>query len=193
MVPVGRSSWRLWRTCSNARSSPDAHTPSCVCLAGGGGEQASGAHCLLRFGACLVVRREAPSRPGKHLVVADAKRLDPALLPERQPDEEAQFDELWVGEVLVQALPKRVVGQLGVPDDRGCVGQRCLFALGEFVGVLEVEQFGVLRLRDAFRSRPDRSLYPSVLALNGLRDVHAAEFLDLVVEHALTKCGLPGL
>jgi hypothetical protein len=43
-------------------------------------------------------------------VVADAQCLDPALLAQRQPDEEAQLDQLRIGEVRVQLLPQRVVG-----------------------------------------------------------------------------------
>lgn len=43
--------------------------------------------------------------------MADAQRLDPALLTERQANEEAKLDELRVGEVLVQFLPERVIGE----------------------------------------------------------------------------------
>jgi hypothetical protein len=34
-------------------------------------------------------------------VVADTQRLDPALLAQRQSDEEAQLDQLFIGEVRV--------------------------------------------------------------------------------------------
>jgi hypothetical protein len=41
----------------------------------------------------------------KHLVVADAKRLDPALLTAGERDEKAQLDELRLAEVQVQPAP----------------------------------------------------------------------------------------
>lgn len=141
----------------------------------------------------VLVWGEAALCPGEHLVVADAKRLDPPLLAEGQADKEAKLHQLGVGELRVQSLPKRVIRQSGIPDDCAGIGERGLFALAKLVRILEIEQFGVLSLRDASRSRPDRSLHPSVLALDGLRDIDAAEFLDIVVEHTFAKCGLPGL
>jgi hypothetical protein len=42
-------------------------------------------------------------------VVADAQRLDPALLPQRQADEEAQLYQLLIAEMRVEFLPERVV------------------------------------------------------------------------------------
>ena len=130
---------------------------------------------------------------GHELVVADAQCLDPALLAQRQPDEEAQLDQLRVAEVFVQLLPQRVVGQRGLPDDGAGIGERGLLALGELIGVGVVQQLGVLRLWNAPRSRPDRSLRPSILALDGLRDVDAAQLLEVVVEYALAEGGHPGL
>lgn len=126
-------------------------------------------------------------------MVADAERFDPPLLAECQADEKTKLHQLRIGEVLVQLLPQRIIREGGLPHDGAGVGQRDLLALGEFVRVGEVQQLGVFRLRDASRSRPDRSLRPSILALDGLRDVHAAELLDGVVEHALTEGGHPGL
>src|ERR1051326_2744561 len=63
-------------------------------------------------------RRQACGRFCERLVMADAERLDPALLPERQRDEKAELDQLRDAEVLVQFCPQRVVGDIGVPDDR---------------------------------------------------------------------------
>lgn len=47
----------------------------------------------------------------QHLAVTDAQCLDPALLPQRQPNKEAQFNELGVRKMLVQARPERVIGK----------------------------------------------------------------------------------
>src|SRR5690349_12289393 len=116
--------------------------------------------------------------------MADAERLDPALLAQCQADEEPKLHQLGVGEMLVKTLPERVVGYCRVPDDGAGVGERRLLALTELIGCLEVQQLRVLRLRYASRSRPDRPLHPSILAFNGLRDVHATELFDAVVQHA---------
>jgi hypothetical protein len=136
---------------------------------------------------------EAAGGAGEDLIVADAKRLDPALLAEREADEEAELNELGIGEVLVQLRPQRIVSEVGVPDDGAGVGQRGFLALAEVIGLLEVQQLGVFLLRDASRSGPDRPLDPSVLALDALRDVDAAELLELGVEHTFAEGGLPGL
>src|SRR4051812_15953394 len=60
---------------------------------------------------------------GQHLAVPDAERLDPALLAEGQRDEEAQLHQLRDAEVLMQLRPQRVVGNVGIPDDRAGVGE----------------------------------------------------------------------
>ena len=49
--------------------------------------------------------RQAGGRPGEHLTMPDAERLDPALLPEGERDEEPELDELGNGEVPVELLP----------------------------------------------------------------------------------------
>jgi hypothetical protein len=125
--------------------------------------------------------------------VANVQRLDPSLLPEGEADEETELDQLRVGKVCVQLLPESFVGDGGVPDDGAGVGEGDLLALGELVGFLKMQQTGVLCLRNAPRSRPDRPLYPSILAFNGLGDVDAAELLDGVVEYAGAEGGSPGL
>jgi len=61
--------------------------------------------------------------------VAKAKRLDPALLAKRQRHKVAQLHQLGVGEMLVQLVPQRVVGRVGVEDDGLGVGQRRLLAV----------------------------------------------------------------
>jgi hypothetical protein len=70
--------------------------------------------------------------------VADPQRLDPPLLPEGEPDEEPELDQLGIGEVLVQPRPERVVRDRRVPDDGARVGERGLLARAELVGVREV-------------------------------------------------------
>ena len=54
----------------------------------------------------------------------DPERLDPALLSQRERDEEPQLHELRHGEVPVELFPQRIVCDVGVPDDRAGVGQR---------------------------------------------------------------------
>ncbi len=79
--------------------------------------------------------------------MADAQRLDPALLAERQRDKKPKLDELGNREVAMQLFPKRFVGNARVPDNRAGVGQRYFLALGEFLRVLKVEELVVLVFR----------------------------------------------
>ena len=78
--------------------------------------------------------------------MADIEGADPALLAEREGDEEAQLDQLRLGEVLVELRPEGVVGQRRVEENRLGVGQRDLLALAEPLRLAEVEQVGVLVL-----------------------------------------------
>jgi hypothetical protein len=71
--------------------------------------------------------------------VADAERLDPALLAARQGDEEAELDQLSLAEMPAQPLPQNVVGDPGVPDDGARVGERCLLPFGKAFRVLEMQ------------------------------------------------------
>jgi hypothetical protein len=57
--------------------------------------------CSARRGGC----RESCRVIRQHFLVADAERLDPSLLAERERDEEPELDELWDGEVLVELRP----------------------------------------------------------------------------------------
>jgi len=125
--------------------------------------------------------------------VADTQGLDPALLPQGEPDEEAQLNELGVGEVAAEPLPQGVVGDRRLPDNGAGIGQRRFLPIGELIGVLEVQQFGVLLFRDAPLSGPDRTLDSSILALDRLRDVDATELLDAVIQDPRAEGSLPGL
>ncbi|HSF20901.1 MAG TPA: hypothetical protein VLA81_02585 [Burkholderiales bacterium] len=96
----------------------------------------------------------------------DPERLDPPLLPQRQRDEEPQLDQLRDAEVLMELRPKRVIRDLGIPDDGTRVGQRNLLPLGELRRRREFEELVVLIFAEAFPSSLDGSLNASVLALN---------------------------
>src|SRR5918999_1050155 len=63
------------------------------------------------------------------LAVAEVHGRQPALLPEREGDEVPELDQLRLGEVLVQPLPQRVVGAVGIPDDDIGPLERGLLAL----------------------------------------------------------------
>jgi hypothetical protein len=125
--------------------------------------------------------------------VADVQRLDPPLLPKGKAYEEAELDQLRVGKVGVQVLPEGVIGDGGIPDNGAGVGEGGLLPLAERVGLLKMQQTGVLCFWNTPRSRPDRPLYPSILAFDGLGDIDAAELLDRVIEHAGAESGSPGL
>jgi hypothetical protein len=62
-------------------------------------------------------------------VVADAEGLDPALLTAGQSDEEAELDELRLGEVFMELAPQLLVGDVRVPDDGARVAERRLLPL----------------------------------------------------------------
>ena len=82
----------------------------------------------LEFVHVLVARRHRGVGAGQHLVVIDVEQPQPALLAERQADHAAELDQLRLAEVLVHAVPERVVG-VEVPGDRFGIGQRRLLAL----------------------------------------------------------------
>ncbi len=138
-------------------------------------------------------RREAGGGVAKHLAVPDAERLDPPLLPRGKRDEEPEFDQFWDCEVVVEPLPKRVVGDLRIPEDGACVGKRGLLAWVELVGVGEAQQLVVSLFGESFPPSLDGALYPSVFALNGFGDIDPTEFLDAVVKDAVAKCQIPRL
>ena len=126
-------------------------------------------------------------------MVPDAQRLDPALLAARQRDEEPKLHQLRLAEVPVQPLPERVVGDSSVPDDGARVGERRFLAFGETIRVLEVQELFVLLFGDGLLSRPDRSLYASILAFDGFGHVDAAKLLEGVIADAVAEGELPRL
>ena len=65
--------------------------------------------------------------------MADAERLDPALLPQGEGDEEAELDELGLAEVTVERLPQRVISEIRVPDDGARPSERRLLAFVELL------------------------------------------------------------
>jgi hypothetical protein len=76
--------------------------------------------------------------------VADAERLDPALLAEGEGDEVAQLDDLVVAEVLAQACEDGLVSTRGRPDEVARVGERRLLALVVAIRPLELEEVDVV-------------------------------------------------
>src|SRR5262245_37438527 len=130
---------------------------------------------------------------GEHLVVVDVEQPQPALLAQRQPDHATELDQLGFVEVLVHALPERVIGR-GVPGDRLGVGERGLLALVVALRFLELEQVpDVVLDQRAARRRLDRALVAAVLAFHRARDVEAAQLLDRVIEHAVPEDVPPGI
>ena len=106
--------------------------------------------------------------------MTDAERFDPALLAERQCYEEAQLHQFGNRKMLVQPLPKRVGGDVGIPGDGTRISERDLFAFRKFGRVREVEQIVVLRFRESLPSSLDGSLDASIFAIDGLGDINPA-------------------
>ena len=71
--------------------------------------------------------------------MADAEGFDPALLAQRERDEEPEFDQLGNGEVFMEFLPKRIVRNIGVPGDGAGVSKRDFFTLGKFIRIFEIQ------------------------------------------------------
>lgn len=63
--------------------------------------------------------------------MSDPQRLNPPLLPTRQRDEKAQLHQFGFGEVGVQLLPKVIVGNRCIPQNRARVAKRRLLAIVE--------------------------------------------------------------
>jgi hypothetical protein len=85
------------------------------------------------------MRGESVGCAGQDLVVTDAERLDPPLLPKRQPDEEAELDQLSIAKMRMQLVPQCIIGDRGIPDDRTRVGERSLLTRAELIGIAEVQ------------------------------------------------------
>jgi len=97
---------------------------------------------------------------------------------ERQRDEVAEFDELRLGEVLMQR-PRVRRRPVGIPGDSHRPGERGAFA------VIERSDFSKLRMSSTCSSVAPvpgeyRTLAAAVLAFDRLGDVEAAEFFDRV-------------
>ena len=124
--------------------------------------------------------------------MADAPGLDHPLLAVGQADEGAELDDLLLGEVLAQAGPDGLVGALGIPDEHARVEQCRLLALSEAVGALEIEEVFVVPLGQPLLSAPERPLRPSVVAVDRLRDVDAAELFERMLDEPVPEDGVPG-
>ena len=117
-------------------------------------------------------RGEPRTRFGGQLLVTDAPGLDYPLLAERDRDERAEFDDLFLVEVAAKPCPYVVVDPIRVPDQVTRVQERGLLPVRESVGALKVEQVAVVALRQLV-SRTERPLCASVLAPDGFGDVDA--------------------
>ena len=84
-------------------------------------------------------RREAGRGVAEDLAVLDAEGFDPALLAQGKGDEKSQLDQLGNGEMLIEFLPKSIIGDVGIPGNGAGIGERDFLALGEFIRISEVE------------------------------------------------------
>ena len=125
-------------------------------------------------------------------MVLDVQRPQPALLPHGGRDEVAQLDQLRLAEVAVQALPEGVVGGK-VPGDRLGVRERRLLPFAVALRLLEIEQLAVVLLDEAGAGGLHRPLVSAVLAFDRPGDVHAAQFLEIVVGHPVLEDVPPGV
>lgn len=83
----------------------------------------------------------------------------------------------------MQLAPKRIVGLLGVPQDRFGVAQRRFLAAVEPIGFLEPEQLAQAVVR-IFLRPTGGALVASVVAVQAVRDVSADQFLEVVLHEA---------
>src|SRR5215470_6799688 len=83
--------------------------------------------------------REAGGGIAEHLSMIYAEGFDPTLLTQSERDEKPKFDQFGDGEMLMEFLPERLVGDFRVPGDGAGISQRDFLALGEFVRIGEIE------------------------------------------------------
>ena len=99
----------------------------------------------------------------QNLLVTDAEGLDPSLLPAGQCNEEPQFHQFRLREVLMELSPENLIGNRRIPDDCTRIAQRCLLAGGETIGLFELEKIVVVGLGEPFPSSLDGSLDSSIV------------------------------
>src|SRR6266568_5526933 len=138
----------------------------------------------------LEPRRHRGIRPGHYLVVPDVQHPQPALLPEREPDEAAKLDKFRLAEVLPHPVPE-LIGRRQMPGDRLGIGERGLFPVAVARRGLEVQQLVVLAFGQAGGRGGDRAPVAAVLALDRAGDVDPAQLLELVVTHAVAEDVVP--
>src|SRR5207244_1914932 len=93
---------------------------------------------------------------------------------------------------LAEHRPDTIVGAFGIPYEHARVKERGLLARGETVGALEIQEIPVITFREPLLSTLERPLRPSVIALDGLGYVDAAELFERVLEDARPKDTVPG-
>src|SRR4029077_19696663 len=137
--------------------------------------------------------RQPRCRSRHDLVMLDIEEPQPALLPEREADHAAELDQLRLAELLVHAVPERIVGG-EMPGDRLGIRKRRLLALVVRRGLLEVQQIHdvVLDQRTARRGL-HRTLIAAILALHRARHVEPAQLLDGMIEYAVAEEIVPGI
>src|SRR5262245_3577387 len=140
----------------------------------------------------LKARRHRCIGAGEDLVVLDAERAQPALLPHGQGDEIADLDELGLAEMPVQPRPELVIDRQ-IPGDRLGIGERRLLPLVIAARALEIEEIAVVVLDHALLCRLDRALIAAEFAQHRTRHVNAAEFLDRVIGDAVFEHVTPGI
>jgi len=108
-------------------------------------------------------------------------------------DEEAELDQFGDREVAVKLGPQGIVGDVGIPDDCACIGERRLLPGAEFFRVGEVQQLVVLLFGEALPSSLDGALDASIFAIDGFGHINPAQFLERVIHDAVAKRQFPCL
>ena len=124
--PCGRSSQIDLESVSFGAAdwlSPSSRTPTC-------GDQRVHA---------LEAGRHRGIGSGHYFMMLDVEQTQPALLPEGEADHAADFDQFRFAEMLVHAIPERIVG-IEVPRNRFGVSEHSLLTVIEAGGFLEVQK-----------------------------------------------------
>src|SRR5271166_7092480 len=128
----------------------------------------------------------------QHLVVLDAERAQPPLLPHGERGEIADLDQLRLAEMLVQTCPERIVDGL-IPGDRLGVGKCRLLSLIIAARALEIDQVAVVLLDEALSRGLDGALVAAKLTQHRARDVDAAKLFDAVIGHPVLEYVAPAV
>jgi len=139
---------------------------------------------LGQSGAGFESRRHAAGSAGENLVVFDIEQAQPALLAHRQCDEAAEFDELRLGKMFMEPLPKAVVG-IKMPGDRFGIGKRGFLSFVVLRRFFEIEQIIILRFFQTCLGRFLRALVAAILTIDRARHVDATQLFDGMIADAV--------